>query len=90
MPQSQSQKLIEHLQTHKSITQLEAQLHYGIMRLASRISELSPYHTILRKTCKDSGGKRYTKYIYKGRKTYDQLDSRAFNPSRKRRGAATG
>ena len=38
---SQEQRVLKYLETHKTgITQLEAYLHLGIMRLAARICEL--------------------------------------------------
>lgn len=37
---SQRQKIIRHLEAFETITPMEAILDYGIMRLASRISEL--------------------------------------------------
>lgn len=37
---SQNEKVLKHLQTHKSITSIEAINLYGITRLAARISDL--------------------------------------------------
>lgn len=37
---TQNQRILEYLDTHGSITQIEALNHLGIMRLASRISDL--------------------------------------------------
>ena len=36
----QNERILRHLQDHGSITSLEAVQEYGIMRLASRISDL--------------------------------------------------
>ena len=36
----QTEKIARHLETYGSITSLEAMQDYGIMRLASRVSEL--------------------------------------------------
>lgn len=38
--ESQCEKILNHLKTNGSITPLEAMSEYGIMRLASRISDL--------------------------------------------------
>lgn len=38
--QTQSERIKNHLQEHGSITALEAMSEYGIMRLASRMSDL--------------------------------------------------
>lgn len=40
MHHGQRGQVLEHLRTHGSITALEAQQAYGIMRLASRVNEL--------------------------------------------------
>ena len=37
---TQSQRILEHLRQHGSITQADAIENYGIMRLASRVDEL--------------------------------------------------
>ena len=37
---TQNQRIIDYMQEHGTITQLEALNHLGIMRLASRISDL--------------------------------------------------
>lgn len=37
---TQAEKILRHMQDYGSITQLEAMQDYGIMRLASRISDL--------------------------------------------------
>lgn len=37
---SQNQRILEYMREHGSITQLEALTELGVMRLASRISEL--------------------------------------------------
>lgn len=37
---TQCDKIVRHLRDHKSISQIEALQEYGIMRLASRITEL--------------------------------------------------
>lgn len=37
---TQNEEVLEYLKTHKTITQLEALRELGIMRLASRISDL--------------------------------------------------
>lgn len=37
---SQKQKVLKHLKQHRTITSWEAITHYGITRLASRISDL--------------------------------------------------
>jgi hypothetical protein len=37
---TQSERILRHLKDHKTITSLEAMKEYGIMRLASRISDL--------------------------------------------------
>ena len=37
---TQNQRIIDYLDAHESITQIEALNHLGIMRLASRISDL--------------------------------------------------
>ena len=40
MKMTQSERIIRHLNDHGSITSLEAITEYGILRLASRISDL--------------------------------------------------
>jgi hypothetical protein len=40
MKETQCNKILEHLKTYGSISPLEAMAEYGIMRLASRISDL--------------------------------------------------
>lgn len=37
---TQSEQIVRHLRDHGSITSMEAMREYGIMRLASRISDL--------------------------------------------------
>ena len=37
---TQSQRILEHLRQHGSITQADAIENYGIMRLASRVNDL--------------------------------------------------
>ena len=37
---TQSERIVRHLETFGSITSLEAMREYGIMRLASRVSDL--------------------------------------------------
>ena len=37
---TQTERIIRHLRDHGSITAMEAMMEYGIMRLASRISDL--------------------------------------------------
>ena len=40
LPVKQTERIIRHLQDYGSITSLEAMEEYGIMRLASRVSDL--------------------------------------------------
>lgn len=37
---TQCERILEHMQQHGSITQLEAMNDYGIMRLSSRVNDL--------------------------------------------------
>jgi hypothetical protein len=58
---SQSLKILKHLKSGKSITQMEALNLYGCMRLASRINDLReiyPIHT----TMIYKSGKKFASY----------------------------
>lgn len=60
---TQNEMLLRHFKRRKSISQFEALLVYGIVRLASRIDELRQQgyaiETIMKK---DEKGKRYARY----------------------------
>jgi hypothetical protein len=66
-PMSQSEKILYHLSSGKSITPIEALQSYGCFRLASRISELKreghDIVTNIKETWTQEGGlKRYAEY----------------------------
>ena len=54
----QSDRILRHLRDHGSITSLEAMQEYGIMRLASRISDLKKSGVPIRREMV-SGKNRY-------------------------------
>lgn len=49
---TQNERVLRHLKTYGSITPLEALSEYGIMRLASRISDLKKEGHIITKSLK--------------------------------------
>lgn len=60
---TQNEMLLRHFKRRKSISQFEALLVYGIVRLASRIDELRQQgHAIETIMKKDEKGKRYARY----------------------------
>ena len=64
---NQEQRILRHLRTFKSITPVEALQEYGIMRLASRISDLKKkgykFKKRMRKSINRYGEKiRYAEY----------------------------
>ena len=58
---SQNKQILKHLKSGKTITPLQADRQYGIMRLASRIGELRVSHEIITEMVKQ-GGKRFARY----------------------------
>lgn len=67
---TQRMRIMRHLKAGKSITQLEALRDYGIMRLASRISELKKRGEPILKTTREGVNKygetyRYAEYYLK-------------------------
>ena len=65
---TQEQRILDHLQTFGSITQIDALKEYGIMRLASRISDLRDKEYDIETTYENSlnryGEKiRYARYV---------------------------
>lgn len=63
---SQSEKILYHLSSGKTITPLEALQSYGCFRLASRISDLKreghDIVTTIKESYGDDGVKRYAEY----------------------------
>ena len=63
---TQNERIMRHLQDYGSITQLEAISEYGIMRLASRVSDLRQMgHPIRREMV--TGTNRYNEKTYYAR-----------------------
>ena len=64
-------KILEHLQTKKNITQVDAYKLYGSLRLSSIIFNLRDQYNIItnNKKSKDRFGNdvRYAEYVYKGK-----------------------
>lgn len=67
----QSDKILRHLQDHGSITSLEALQEYGVMRLASRISDLKRSGVPIRREMV-SGKNRYGESTSYARYSIDQ------------------
>ena len=66
MKKTQNQKILEYLENGKSITNLEALLHLGCGRLASRICELRQQgHNIETRIVKTTGGASIARYSLK-------------------------
>lgn len=68
---TQCTRIIRHLRDYGSITSLEAMKEYGIMRLASRISDLKRQGYIIESTMEAGKNRygeatRYTRYTLKG------------------------
>ena len=63
---SQSEKILYHLSSGKTISPLEALQSYGCFRLASRISELKreghDIVTTIKESYREDGVKRYAEY----------------------------
>lgn len=60
---SQTQSVLAHLRRYGSISPMEAQVAYGIMRLASRIHELKKTgYEISTELRQDGAGHRYARY----------------------------
>jgi ribosomal protein S8 len=65
---AQLTSICKHLQTKGFITPLEALKKFGCFRLAARIFDLRDKGFIIEtKIVEEKGGKRYAKYVYKGR-----------------------
>jgi hypothetical protein len=63
---TQPHRILEHLMSKGSITQVEAEAVYKIRRLASRIHELSRFGwNIGRELKSDAMGQRYARYFLK-------------------------
>lgn len=64
---TQAQMILQHIEKHGSITPLEALQNYGIMRLASRIHELSKQGYVFKRENVEDHNRygevvRYTRY----------------------------
>lgn len=67
----QSDRILRHLRDHGSITSLEAMQEYGVMRLASRISDLKRSGIPIRREMV-SGKNRYGESTSYARYSIDQ------------------
>lgn len=67
----QNERILRHLQDYGSITSLEAMREYGIMRLASRISDLKKSGVPIRREMV-SGKNRYGEQTSYARYSIDQ------------------
>lgn len=67
----QNERILRHLQDHGSITSLEAVREYGIMRLASRISDLKKSGVPIRREMV-AGKNRYGEATCYARYSMDQ------------------
>jgi hypothetical protein len=73
MPMKQNDRILRHLHDHGSITSLEALQEYGIMRLASRISDLKKAGIPIRREMV-SGKNRYGEATSYARYSLDQTE----------------
>ena len=65
MAMTQRDAILEHLQTTRAITPLEALMKFGCFRLGARIHELRGQgHEIKTEMMTDEAGKTYAKYRY--------------------------
>ena len=69
---TQKQEIVAHLYEFGSITPLDALKEYGIMRLASRMSDLKadgfPFHTVMEKSRNRKGKTvHYARYVLGGK-----------------------
>lgn len=71
---TQKERIMRHLRDYGSITQLEAMKEYGIMRLASRISDLKNDGVAIRRTT-ESGKNRYGEKTSWARYSIDDIHS---------------
>lgn len=67
-PKSQTQRILEYLESGKSISPLEALTVFGCTRLAARIYDIEEKFGIAvdRIDRRDASGKRYSRYRLKG------------------------
>lgn len=64
---TQIEKVYDHLKTHGSITPKEAYDRYGIMRLASRISDLRLRGCKITTVMETSKHSTYARYVMEGK-----------------------
>lgn len=74
---TQCELIMRHLEDYGSITSMEAVTEYGIMRLASRISDLKKIGAPIVKTMESSKNRygeitHYARYSYENRNTNNQ------------------
>lgn len=65
MAKTQCEVVLEHLREHGTITALEAMEQYGIMRLASRISDLREGGCVIDSRKVTRNGKTFAEYTYR-------------------------